>query len=124
MIGREYTGALLAMGWAVMGLAAGLDGAPKDHDPAQYALGTYLWVGWLSIWGATVSYLQKIKDRPAGFSWRILAIEWITAPAAGVLAFWAGEAMEADLLLTASSVFVAGYAGRQFVSRVERSSRD
>jgi hypothetical protein len=120
----EYTGALLAMGWAAFGLAAGIDTAQHEHDPAQYELSTYLWVAWLAIWGATVSYLQKTKDRPGGFSWRILAIEWITAPAAGVLAFWAGEAMGADLLLTASSVFVAGYAGRQFVSRIERAERE
>lgn len=120
MIRSEYTGALLALTWAAVGLAAGE--TARIHDPALYEPTTYLWVCWLSIWGATVAYLQRIKERPAGFSWRILAIEWITAPAAGVLAFWAGEAMEADRLIVASSVFLAGYAGRQFVARIEKRS--
>lgn len=120
----EYTGALLAMAWSLAGVAVAAEVAPRHHDPAMYDVATYLWVSWLAIWGTTVSYLQRVKERPAGFSWRILAIEWVTAPAAGILAFWAGEAGEVDRLLTASSVFLAGYLGRQFVSRFERARRD
>lgn len=121
MIRGEYTGALLALMWGSIGLVYGAEFAPKQHDPALYDVATYLWISWLAIWGATVSYLQKVKDRPSGFSMRVLAIEWITAPAAGILAFWAGESIDADRLLTASAVFMAGYAGRQFVARLDRA---
>lgn len=88
------------------------------HDPSGYSATTYLWVFWLSIWGATIAYLQRIKARPHSFSIITLLIEWVTAPAAGVLAFWACEAAQVDRLLMASSVLMAGYGGKRAVSFV------
>lgn len=112
---------------ALIGVAYGADVFPHTgHDGAgDYGLSTYLWVSWLSIWGATIAYLQRIKTCSASFSWLTLLIEWITAPAAGVLAFWACEAAGVDRLLMASSVLVSGYAGKHVIAMAaERMNKE
>lgn len=87
-----------------------------EKDPFGYDLLTYGWVLWLSLWGATVAYFQGIKNQgPSGFSFWVLFIEWLTAPAAGLSAFWLSEFFEQPRMLTAVFVFIFGYLGRNAV---------
>jgi hypothetical protein len=43
---------------------------------------------------------------------------------AGLCAFWAGEAAGADLRLTAVSVVVAGYWGKQALEKLKRTDSE
>jgi hypothetical protein len=114
--GAVYLSSLLVM----MFFGVAHDVVPVYSDPWDYPVHVYGWVIGLSLWGATIAYLQAIKmdSRRTSFSWRVLCVEWITAPAAGMLVFWGAESASTPRLVVASIVLCAGYAGKRVVEAV------
>ncbi|MGY6215005.1 phage holin family protein [Methylolobus aquaticus] len=114
--GDAWGGVLTA---AALSAAASIDLPDPSVPPGpwDYPLGTYLWVGWLSLWGASIRYLQTIKGDPRIFRVSVFLIELWAAPACGLIAFLLSEAAGGDRRLMWVSVILAGYAGKRFIER-------
>ena len=114
----EAWGGLLLLASGLTTVVGGDDYASAPGPgPWDYSIGTYLWVVWLSLWGASIRYTQAIKRDTRGFKLAVFVIELWAAPACGVIAFLLAEAGGTDRRLMAVSVILAGYAGKLFIER-------
>ena len=86
-------------------------GGPQDPPIA-----VYLWVLWLSWWGASVAYLQRIKDRgPSGFSVWIFFIELLTAGFVGFVTYTLCDLQGLDQRMTSIVVAISGHMGTRAI---------
>jgi hypothetical protein len=108
--------------WTGYALADSVEVFPQAQVGAAYGPVTYLWVAGLSVLGASASYLQQITERPALLSTQRFLAELVTAIAAGLCAFWGGEAMGSDLRVTAAGVLLAGYCGKQGLNKLRNKN--
>lgn len=82
----------------------------------NYPALTYLWVLWLSFWGASVAYLQKIKQKgPKGFSLWVFFVEIFTASLVGLITFYLCELQQIDGRLTAINIALASHMGTRAI---------
>lgn len=76
----------------------------------------YAWVVWLSWWGASVAYLQRIKSKgPNGFSWWVFFVELLTAGFVGYITFTLCELNAIDARTTSIVVAIAGHTGTRAI---------
>lgn len=76
----------------------------------EYSWSTYLWVLWLSWWGASAAYLQRIKNKgPSAFSWWSFFIECFVAGFSGLLTFYMADYHGLDERLVAVGVALSGH---------------
>lgn len=117
--GEEAWGGFLLIAGGALSTAIGAETytSPPGPGPWDYSLGTYLWVIWLSLWGASIRYTQAIKRDTSGFKVGVFLIELWAAPACGMIAFLLAEASGTDRRLMAVSVILAGYGGKLFIER-------
>ncbi len=81
----------------------------KQNLP-DYSLLTYLWILWLSWWGAAAAYLGKIKgDGVSSFSLFTFFCEITISGFVGVITFFIGDWQELDPRLIAVSVAISGH---------------
>ena len=80
-------------------------------EPA-FSPGAFLWVLWLSMWGATAAYLQKIKDTgPHSFNFFTFLVECFTAGFVGLLTYFVCDYYMVDARLAAVWIGVNAYTG-------------
>lgn len=113
----EAWGGVLAATVISAAVSVSLPDQSVPSGPGDYPFGTYLWIGWLSLWGASIRYLQTIKGDPRTFRASVFLIELWAAPACGMIAFLLAEAAGGDRRLMWVSVILAGYAGKRFIEK-------
>ncbi len=96
--------------------------AEAAKDPTSYSLLTYGWVVLLSAWGGAVRFIRKVKagDMTMKQAALTLASEIVTSSFAGVVTFYACEAVNTPPLYTAMLVGVAGHMGGRALDPLER----
>ena len=88
--------------------------------PLEFSPGSILWALWLSMWGATAAYLQKIKDNgPHSFSFWTFLVECFTAGFVGLMTFLICDYYGTDARLSAVFIGINAYTGTRalFVMR-------
>ena len=84
-------------------------------DPVDH-LTIYLWVLWLSWWGASVAYLQRIKDKgPSAFSFWAFGIELLTSGFVGYVTYTLCEVENLNPKVTSVIVAIAGHMGTRAI---------
>lgn len=93
----------------------------QGKDPLAYGIATYVWVMFLAFWGATVSFIQKVRAGHARiFNFMEFVGELTTAGFVAVLTFWGGEAAELSPLVTAILIGIASHMGTRGLFMAER----
>lgn len=76
--------------------------------PPQPSNITLLWATWLSCWGASVAYLQQLKDGQTKFSVIAFLTDNLTAMLAGYLSLHVCAYLKVDPVLVAPIIAIAG----------------
>lgn len=71
----------------------------------------WLFFPFLAIWGATVSYFNKIKKAEKAFKWTDLLVEWFTSVFVVALTIYLCLAMEMSLWWTSFFAGTASFMG-------------
>ena len=88
----------------------------------EYSPGSILWALWLSMWGATAAYLQKIKDNgPKAFSFWTFLIETFTAGFIGLMTYLLCDYYGVDQRLSAVWIGINAYTGTRALHVIRKN---
>lgn len=91
--------------------------AMPEKDINNLGLLSYVAMIAFAGWGASVSYMNKVRNG-LRFKWRDLFIDIFCSAFAGVLAGLAGVAAELNLVAVFVMVGIAGHMGPKFISQL------
>lgn len=81
-----------------------------NHYPPDYSLATYLWVAWLSWFGAASAYLARLRNRDAAdVSVFSFACEVVISSFVGLMAFYLCDWQGMDPRLAAVTIAISAH---------------
>lgn len=92
-----------------------------EKDPFTYQLMTYVWVGFISLWGGTASYIRRVRmSQSKTYS----VVEWIgevvVSGLVGLMTFFLCEWANFDRLLSAVFIAITAHMGSRALLFGER----